>query len=345
MRTLAVLFDLFLVPGVGQVAMGRWRRGLPWIIAFALAPLLALLHPIAGVAALLLPRIGSAIEAGFLAERDRATAMHTIAVYGSGVAAAAIWFALMRAFVIEAFKLPSVAMVPTLEIGDHVFASKLAYRFGDPERGDLAVFQSQCEPDKDFIKRIVGLPGDTVEVRCDVLYVNGKAAPSTGLKEDCSYWDRDDDNRWARRECATYVEELDGRQYEIVHEPVRRERDHLRKLAAGEKSYDELRGDADFPDGERRPQCPDYVKDRPPAVGRVEASPAHPRNACAPRSHYVVPDGYVFVLGDNRENSADSRFWGPVPLDHLKGKVTSIWWSSRPAEQDGIAWGRIGAID
>src|SRR5262245_50524430 len=156
MRTLAVLFNLILVPGVGHVASGRWRRGLPWMVAFALGPLAALLHPILGMALLILPRIGAAIEVRFLAEREPATAMHTIAVYGGGVAAAAIWFALMRAFVIEAFKLPSVAMVPTFEYGDHVFANKLAYRFGDPERGDLAVFRGQCEPDRDYIKRIVG---------------------------------------------------------------------------------------------------------------------------------------------------------------------------------------------
>jgi signal peptidase I len=345
MRIVAVVFNLIFVPGVGHVALGRWQRGLPWLAVAFLLPILALVNVWACLAAMVVGRIGAAVDAALIERRDHAVPLRALAIYGGGLVASILIMSAYKALVVEAFKLPSVAMVPTLEIGDHVFANKLAYRFGDPERGDLAVFQSQCEPEKDFIKRIVGLPGDSVEVRCDVLYVNGKAAPSTGLKEECAYWDRDDENRWVRRECTTYVEELGDRKYEIVQSPDRRERDHLRKVAAGEQTYEELRGDQDFPDRDIRPQCPEYVKDRPPAVGRIEASRGDAKDACAPRSHYVVPDGYVFVLGDNRENSADSRFWGPVPLDHLKGKVTSIWWSSRPAEQGGIAWGRIGAVD
>jgi len=346
MRTIAVLYNLLLVPGVGHVALGRWRRGLPWMIAFALAAPVALLHPLAGIALMVLPRIGAAIEAGFLAERSPSTPLHALAVYGSGVAAAAIWLSLMQAFVVEAFKIPAGGMIPTVEIGDHVFASKLAYKLGSPARGDLAVFVNPCEPDKDFIKRIVALGGDTVEVRCDVLYVNGTPATSSSLKEDCSYWDLEPgENRWEQVQCVRYVETIGDKHVELVFPPVRRELDRLRKLAAGEKSYEELRGEGDFPDGDKRPQCPDFVANVPPAVGRIEPSPADPKNSCAPRNHYVVPDGYVFVMGDNRNNSSDSRHWGPVPLDHLKGKVINIWWSSKPDAQGGVAWGRIGPVD
>jgi signal peptidase I len=67
-----------------------------------------------------------------------------------------------------------------------------------------------------------------------------------------------------------------------------------------------------------------------------------PQHACDPQLHYVVPQDTVFVLGDNRHNSHDSRYWGPVPLDNIKGKALFIWWSS--SEPSGIRWSRMGSI-
>lgn len=341
MRIIAVLFNLFFIPGAGQIAMGRWRRGLPWLVAFAAVPLAALVAPWTLPVVFVVTKVGSALEVAFLAPRDPLRGVTALAVYGGTLVAAAVWFGLLRSFVIEAFKIPAGGMIPTLEIGDHLFINKLSYRFGEPARGDLAVFESPCQPDTDYVKRIVALAGDTVEVRCDVLYVNGKPAPSSGLKEECAYWDRgEDDGQWEKVACARYVETLGDRQYELVFPPVRREQDRLRKVAAGEKSYAELLGDRDFPDLGRLPGCSGQA-----AAGRIEESPGAPGQPCAPRSHYVVPDGTVFVLGDNRDNSADSRAWGPVPLDHLKGKVVNIWWSSKPEPQGGIAWDRIGPVD
>jgi signal peptidase I len=349
MRALAVLYNLLLVPGVGHIAIGRWRRGLPWLL-LSHVWFLGLWFPAVALLLMFIPRVASAIEVARLERRWSPNLVQGSTVYGVGLLASVCLIVLQRTYVIEAWKIPSGSMIPTLEIGDHLFASKLAYRLGEPARGDLAVFVYPCEPDKDFVSRIVGLPGDTVEVRCDVLYLNGRAVPATSLKEACEHWDRrEDDGPWVRESCTTYLEELDGRQHETVHSATRRERDKLRKLVAGERSYEELRGDGDFPDGERMPRCPSVSlpghEARPP-VGRLEkAAGGPPADACAPRQHYVVPDGHVFVMGDNRENSSDSRRWGPVPLDHLEGKVMSIWWSSRPDAQGGIAWDRIGPVE
>ena len=86
----------------------------------------------------------------------------------------ALVFGVVRPFILEAFYIPSESMVPTLEIGDRVFVNKFVYRFSEPERGDIVVFKSTEDGNEDLIKRVVGVPGDSIEVRDGVLFVNGE---------------------------------------------------------------------------------------------------------------------------------------------------------------------------
>lgn len=172
---------------------------------------------------------------------------------------------IIRAFVVQAFKIPSGSMLETLQIGDHLLVTKFAYdvrlpsniwldttdgkvlmQTGDPERGDIIVFKFPEDERKDFIKRVIGLPGETLEVRDKVVYING--------------------------------------------EPI-----------------DE------------------------PYVHHTKADMAPIRDNFGP---IVVPENEYFVMGDNREGSYDSRWWGTVKRQKIVGKALVIYWS----------WGSISDV-
>jgi signal peptidase I len=280
----------------------------------------------------------------------------------------------LRAFVVEAFKIPSSSMIPTMEIGDHIFVNKFLYgiripytktkflEIRKPRAGEVIVFMNPCTPEKDFIKRVVAVGGDTVEVRCNILYVNGKAVPTTLIDESnqCAYDDFDEGPppRWSRMRCSRYGEEHGGQRYFTLHGYERPDTDRQRIIQGDSGRYWDWADLHDFPQLEEPPQ------DRlvPPIVpscgiddvrhlggekelGRIERSlprgkqPDHP---CLPQVHYVVPEDSVFVMGDNRQNSSDSRVWGPVPLENIKGKALFIWWSS--SDVSGVRWSRMGSI-
>ncbi len=287
--------------------------------------------------------------------------------YAESIGFAVMIALFLRAFVVEAFKIPSGSMIPTLEIGDHIFVNKFLYglripftktRFFElrqPRRGEVIVFINPCEPDKDFIKRIVAVEGDTVEVRCDVLYVNGTAVPvRQSGDDDCHYWDKDENRpSWHQRDCSRYAETLDGKEFTTIHSPTRPSLE-LERRDSLKGRYTTLMGRHDFPD-ETPSDCTDRSDVRDPRTpeqrqrsrGRVEPSVpenTHYHGPCAPQRRYVVPRGHVFVMGDNRENSSDSRAWGPVPLENIKGKALFIWWSAKDEEEGGVQWERIGKM-
>ena len=282
--------------------------------------------------------------------------------YVESIGAAVLIALALRAFVIEAFKIPSSSMYPTLEIGDHIFVNKFIYgvripwtstklfELRDVKHGEVIVFMQPCQPDRDYIKRVVGLPGDKIEVRCDVVHVNGKALPSELVQAppSCQYQDViEGTNEWYTKRCSRYREDAQGLVYDTYHEDNRPILD-----AQMTRDGDAISGrEKDFPKLDR------LLRNCSNLAGPDDGRPArnqqpgrlvelkHTGGACEQQLQYEVPPGHVFVMGDNRNNSNDSRFWGPVPVENIKGKALFIWLSYShwgPLDWSGIRWGRIG---
>ena len=195
----------------------------------------------------------------------------------------------VRSFVVEPFKIPSGSMVPTLLVGDFILVNKFDYGIRLPitntkitegrplERGDVVVFRYPKDESVDYIKRVIGLPGDTVAYQDKQLTINGKPVPETPLPD---YLDEE------RLGYAKQFEEnLDGRKNAILNNPA-----------------------------------------VPPFIVGAEDYPY--RDNCTYNARGVickVPPGNYFMMGDNRDNSADSRYWGFAPDSNIVGRAFFIW--------------------
>jgi len=231
------------------------------------------------------------------------------------VAVAAALF--LRAFLVEPFRIPSNSMAPTLLEGDQVLVDKLAYgprvpfasrRFFDlapPRRGDVVVFENPREPGNDLVKRVVGVPGDVVEIRDQLLHLNGVPQPREAAG-GFGYEERNESTgRWWRDTCLRFHERL-------ALGPLER--------PAGDSPQEaEKAWAAAARDGVR---VHDVVQCRHSRFGDREGP------------FLTVAPGHVFVMGDNRDRSADSRTDGgwQVPVENVKGRAMRVWWS----------WGRGG---
>jgi signal peptidase I len=204
----------------------------------------------------------------------------------------------LRSLVVEAYQIPSGSMIPTLDVGDRIWVNKLIYgvrlpftaiklgtHYRPPRRGEIIVFEKPDEPDKDLIKRVVAVGGDTVEMRDNTVFVNG--VPTVRVHDGVHhYWDfREEREEWFEGDADAWREKIGSANFVTFHD-----------LDGG-------------------------------------------RSVFAPRQ---VPPDSLFVMGDNRDNSNDSRYWGYVPLNLVRGKAMVVWWSS--GQPEGIRLKRFGHL-
>jgi signal peptidase I len=243
--------------------------------------------------------------------------------YAESIGIAVAVALLLRAFVVEAFKIPSPSMVPTLQVGDHIFVNKSAYGpmvpgtntrlFPKlpPHYGDVIVFQFPEKPDQDFIKRVVALPGDMLEALDGRPIINGFRPPECRVGVYKHTWG---DGVFAQHEGELYVEYLGPEAFLTFY-------DHAMSASS---TFDRRACESDN-------QCEPGLSCRAHLCGDLQGP-------------YRAKSGEVWVMGDNRNNSHDSRGWwegkgGGVPFDFIKGRALIIWLSFAPK---GIAWDRIG---
>ena len=206
----------------------------------------------------------------------------TLKEYVQALAIALILAFVIRSFVVQAFKIPSGSMLPTLQIGDHLLVNKFIYGVklpftevtlipvSEPESGDIIVFKFPEDDSKDFIKRVIGVPGDTIRIEDKQVFRNGRALPEAYIQHTSPQTMKQDFpmSRWP------------------PHEFDPRARDNLGSIQVPEDSY--------------------------------------------------------FVMGDNRDESYDSRFWGFVREEAILGRAWIIYWSWEGITN--IRWGRIGDV-
>ncbi|MCK5697072.1 MAG: signal peptidase I [Gammaproteobacteria bacterium] len=234
-------------------------------------------------------------------ERDAILADPMIIDYAKSLFPVFFIVLLLRSFIFEPFRIPSQSMMPNLWVGDFILVSKFSYGvrlpvlnteildIGKPKNGDVAVFRYPVNPKINFIKRVIGIPGDHVVYKNKSVYINGKIMPQETLGDYVGQG-----SGMKMNSAALKNEDLLGAKYELLLVPNK-------------------------PDLSQRYYSTFYKN------GHIDL---------------VVPEGQYFVMGDNRDESHDSRFWGLVPKDNLVGKAFLIWFNWDVGH--GFFWKRIG---
>lgn len=205
---------------------------------------------------------------------ERAVSNKSIVLeYVEAIVIAIILALFIRKFIIQAYKIPSGSMLETLQIGDHILVNKFIFYFNDPERGDIIVFKYPVDKKRDFIKRVIGMPGDSLEIKDKNIFING----------------------------------------ELLNEPYTIFKDKTNAFRRGH---------------------PSYLND-PYIRNRDNFGPL------------IIPEGKYFMMGDNRDFSQDSRYWGLLDRELIEGKALVIYWSWDKQKIDffdKIRWNRIGKL-
>ena len=336
-RLFGSLLLTLLFPGFGQGLAFRLARMLVLAIG-TIAATVAIVWSVWFVPVTLALRLGAAIDAYVLLRRQPPPTnrvLAAIALVIGAVSGGAYELA------VQGFRIPSSSMYPTLVIGDHIMVDKVSLHWRAPERGELIVFDYPCNKNTAFVKRVIAVGGDTVEVRCSVVYVNGAPIASELVASATTYSDYDEfDHEWLHRDASRYRERHGDRTYEVFHDPERPAHD---TQGGAPDSHDFPRVELMVP-----PSCrqSDYFDEPAGASAQPTGRVVMTKPGAAPcerQAHFVVPPDSLFVMGDNRNNANDSRYWGAVSVDAVIGRVIGIWLSSPPgADRD---WGRFGAIE
>lgn len=256
---------------------------------FDFAALLVLLTAVSGV-------VWGIDRAAFARRRAAAGRKEPLVVeYARSFFPVLLFVLVLRSFIAEPFRIPSNSMMPTLLTGDFILVNKFGYGIrlpvldtkiipvGEPKRGDVVVFRYPKDPAQDYIKRVIGLPGDVVEYRNKQLRLNGELVAASAAGD--------------------YVGTGSG------------------SVMTGAGVFDERLGEVDH------------------QILALKGS--NPQRAFEGR--WEVPPGHYFVMGDNRDASEDSRFWGFVPEQNLVGRAFFIWmnWDGKSG---GVDFSRVGTV-
>lgn len=241
-----------------------------------------------------------------LEQREQAAPQSSLAEFAQAAFPILAFVLIMRSFIYEPFRIPSGSMMPTLLEGDFILVEKFRYGLRDPvwrkelietgrpQRGDIAVFKYPIDPAVDYIKRVVGLPGDRVIYREKKIYVQPAHCELPCEEAEIVVAEHDmlseGDFFKERTPLTRYRETLDGNSYDILID----------------QSSPSLTGNYVRQEGTRRDE-------------------------------WIVPEGHYFALGDNRDNSIDSRYWGFIAEEHLVGRATFIWMSF-DFDRDRSSW-------
>ncbi len=230
--------------------------------------------------------VGTAPQETVVAEKDP-----WIVEYAKAFFPVILLVFILRSFIVEPFRIPSGSMLPSLHVGDFILVNKFKYGFrlpiinkkivevSSPERGDVMVFRFPHDESINFIKRVVGLPGDTVEYKNKELFING--------------------TRVSKERLGEYPFDEAGRRHIVADRFIE---------TLGESRHDILT------DSRKRTTS----------------------------MSFTVPENHYFVMGDNRDYSNDSRFWGFVPEENVIGHAFLIWFSWDVSSGGGVNWARIG---